>query len=177
MLKRLLYTLAYIIIFIIDCNVVVNAELIEIEDDHPLLTNPELLQAMEIFMQMSSEERQEVILGLMETVGDDPKKRKEMELLISKLPQVEQEQLLKNPKAAHSLQELIQDDEFAKAKHNAKQMLDGMSWEDFWAIQDQVLESVIAGGQISVEDAALFRTDEEAWKKQLRIIYDDLFLK
>mmetsp|Transcript_5237 Transcript_5237/g.7563 ORF Transcript_5237/g.7563 Transcript_5237/m.7563 type:complete len:176 (+) Transcript_5237:80-607(+) len=150
-----------------------NAEVIEIEEDHPLFTDPDLLGAMEIFMRMSPEERESTIQGLMEAVGDDPEKRKEMELIISKLPAVEQEQLKKNG-GSSSLNDMIQEDEFAKAKHEAKKQLNGIDWESFWAMQEEVLESVIAAGQVSPEDAAHFKTDEEAWKKQLRTIWEDL---
>mmetsp|Transcript_24206 Transcript_24206/g.26730 ORF Transcript_24206/g.26730 Transcript_24206/m.26730 type:complete len:180 (-) Transcript_24206:166-705(-) len=151
----------------------INAEIIEIEEDHPLFTDPDLLGAMEIFMGMSTEERGKAIQGLMDTIGDDPQKRKEMELIISKLPAVEQEQIVKRGQAGN-LNDMIQADEFAKAKHEAKKKLGGIEWESFWAMQEEVLESVIASGQVSPEDAARFKTDEEAWKKQLKTIWLDL---
>ncbi|KAL7457245.1 hypothetical protein ACHAWC_008763 [Mediolabrus comicus] len=115
---------------------------------------------MEIFMAMSPEEREITIHNLLEAVGDDPKARAEMELIISKLPALEAEQAAGN--------------EFAKAKHNAKKQLDGTSWEFFVENQDAILEATIAGGQLSAEDTALFKTNKKAWLKQLRVIWEDV---
>ena len=150
---------------------------IMIEDDHPLLENdPELLQAMEIFMAMSSEEREDTIRNLMVAVGDDPAKKAEMEYLISKLPELSNEQLANSVdgKTASSLKHLVQDDEFAKARQDAKRQLDGMSWEFFVQNEAAILEATLAGGQLSPEDAALFKTDRDAWLRQLRVIWEDV---
>ena len=147
---------------------------IVIDESHPLLNDPEALQAMEIFMAMSPEEREITIHNLLEAVGDDPKARAEMELIISKLPALEAEQVAGSES---SLKKLIQEDEFAKAKHNAKKQLDGTSWEFFVENQDAILEATIAGGQLSAEDAALFKTDKTAWLKQLRVIWEDVVQK
>ena len=149
------------------------AEPIIIEDDHPLLNDPEALQAMEIFMGMSPEEREETIRGLMEAVGDDPKARAEMELIISKLPALDAEQV-SGGKLASSLKQMVQDDEFAKARQNAKKQLDGTSWEFFLENEEAILEATLAGGQLRPEDAALFKTDKDAWLKQLRVIWEDV---
>lgn len=151
---------------------------IVIEDDHPLLNDPEALQAMEIFMGMSPEEREETIRGLMEAVGDDPKAKADMELIISKLPALDAEQV-KNSDAGlqSSLKQMVQDDEFAKARRDARQQLDGTSWEFFVQNADAILEATIAGGQLSPEDAATFKTDRKAWLKQLRVIWEDVAKK
>lgn len=124
---------------------------------------------MEIFVGMSPEEREETIRDLMATVGDDEDKRREMETLIKMLPEMES-----NDSSSSSLKQMIRDDEIAKAKHQASEMLDGSDWGSFWGNQEEILEAVVASGQLRPEDAALFKTDEEAWKKQLRIIWDDL---
>jgi len=143
------------------------------EEDHPLANDPELLDAMEIFMGMSPTEREETIRGLMKAVGDDPEKRKEMEYIISQLPAMEQDQINAGG-GDSSLKQMIQDDENAKAKEAARKQLDGMSWEDFWANQAVILDNVIANGDLRPEDAILFKTDEEAWKATLRRMWEDL---
>eukprot|EP00591_Stephanopyxis_turris_P013880 CAMPEP_0195541074 /NCGR_PEP_ID=MMETSP0794_2-20130614/50899_1 /TAXON_ID=515487 /ORGANISM="Stephanopyxis turris, Strain CCMP 815" /LENGTH=209 /DNA_ID=CAMNT_0040675159 /DNA_START=8 /DNA_END=637 /DNA_ORIENTATION=- len=145
----------------------------EMEEDHPLANDPELLDAMEIFMGMSPTEREETIRGLMKAVGDDPEKRKEMEYIISQLPAMEQDQINAGG-GDSSLKQMIQDDENAKAKEAARKQLDGMSWEDFWANQAVILDNVIANGDLRPEDAILFKTDEEAWKATLRRMWEDL---
>ncbi|KAL7434244.1 hypothetical protein ACHAXM_003963 [Skeletonema potamos] len=155
------------------CLVAYAAEPIIIEEDHPILNDPEALQAMEIFMGMSPEEREDTIRGLMEAVGDDPKARAEMELIISKLPALDAEQV-DGGKQASSLKQMVQGDEFAKARQDAKRKLDGTSWEFFLENQEAILEATIAGGQLRPEDAALFKTDKKAWLKQLRVIWEDV---
>ncbi|KAL7533208.1 hypothetical protein ACHAXR_005105 [Thalassiosira sp. AJA248-18] len=176
-----MHHLALVILAIICqlCTVSHAAEPIIIEDDHPILTDPASLQAMEIFMGMSPEEREETIKGLMEAVGDDPTKRAEMELIVSKLPALDAE-LIKNSKdgkTASSLKQMAQDDEFAKARHDARSQLDGTSWDFFVANQDAILEATIASGQLRPEDIATFKSDKKAWLKQLRVIWEDVAKK
>lgn len=134
-------------------------------DRDRLVNDLELLNAMELFMGMSADEREDTIQGLLKAVGEDPTKKAEMETLIQMLPQLDD---------TSTLQQMIQDDTMAKAKRTARQQLDGTDWESFWAMQEQILEATLASGQISPKDAARFKTDEEAWKDQLRIIFDDL---
>ena len=149
-----------------------------VDEEHPLLNDPEVLAAMEIFMGMAPEERASTIKGLMAAVGDDPQKRAEMELIISKLPALDEETLKNSPAGAHSsLKQMVQDDEFAKARRDARQQLDGTSWEFFVENQAAILDATIQSGQLSPEDAARFKTDEEAWLKQLRVIWEDVAKK
>lgn len=140
------------------------------------LDDPELLGAMETFMAMSPPEREEIIEGLLATAGDDPGKKAEIEALIDMLPAMEIEQLKSGGGGKSRIKELIEEDEIRAAKQEAKRQLDGTSWDSFWANQAEILDSVLAGGQLSPQDAARFKTDEEAWRKQLRIIWEDLQL-
>ena len=71
-------------------------------------------------MGMSPDEREETIRGLMDTMGDDPKKRAEMELLLAKLPALSDEQIKNSDSGIQSsLKQMVQDDEFAKARIDA----------------------------------------------------------
>ncbi|EJK68314.1 hypothetical protein THAOC_10518 [Thalassiosira oceanica] len=159
-------------------SLIVADEPIIIEDDHPLLNDADALQAMELFMAMSPTEREETIRDLMEAVGDDPEKRADMELLLSKLPAVDAEQLKNSPGGTRSsLKQMVQDDEFAKAREDAKQTLGGTPWDLFVENSDAILEATIASGQISPEQAATFKSDKEAWLKQLRVIWEDVALR
>eukprot|EP00816_Leptocylindrus_hargravesii_P006730 CAMPEP_0196811720 /NCGR_PEP_ID=MMETSP1362-20130617/20022_1 /TAXON_ID=163516 /ORGANISM="Leptocylindrus danicus, Strain CCMP1856" /LENGTH=124 /DNA_ID=CAMNT_0042187097 /DNA_START=198 /DNA_END=569 /DNA_ORIENTATION=+ len=123
----------------------------------PLENDAELLNAMEIFMSMSGNEREEAIADLMALVENDPEKKAEMETLLKMLPDLGD---------AGDLKEMIREDEIAKAKSEAKRQLDGQSWDDFWSNQEEILHQVLVSGQLSPEDAARFATDEDAWKKQ-----------
>jgi hypothetical protein len=137
-----------------------------------LVDDPALLNAMEIFMGMSAQERYETMHGLMEAVGHDPSKRAEMETLIKMLPQMDYDD--DNDASVTSLRQMIHDDEMRKAQHEAQRQVEGQDWESFWAMQADILEATIASGQLTPEQAADFKTDEDAWKAQLRIIFDDL---
>ena len=147
--------------------------------DNPLLKDPDLLASLEIFMGMSPEEKDDAITGLLDAVGNDPVQRAEMEDLLKKLLKLSNDEQFKaSPGGIHSsIQQMIKDDEIAKAKQDAAKMLDGTSWKDFWSNEAAILDSTIASGQLSAEDAARFKKDKKAWKKQLRIIYDDVTSK
>jgi aminopeptidase N len=125
----------------------------------------ELQHAMEMFMRMSAKERESAIKDLMAAVGDDPKAKKEMETLLEMLPNLEDDS---------NLSQLIAEDELAKAKHEAKRQMSGQSFEDLWANQEAILEEVLASGQLAPEDAARFKTDPDAWKATLKLLYDDV---
>lgn len=131
----------------------------------PEVNDQDLQDAMEIFIRMSKEEREETIKNLMAAVENDPHGKKEMETLIKMLPEMNEDGNLKF---------MVQEDEIQKAKQAAQQQLHGQTWESFWSMQAQILESTLASGQISPQDAARFKTDEDAWKAQMRVIWDDL---
>jgi hypothetical protein len=153
-------------------------EPIIIDEDHPILNDPEALQAMEIFMGMSPEERKDAVMGLMEAVGDDPVAKAEMGLIISRLPALDAEQVKNSPGGLQStLKQMIADDEFAKARRDARQQLGGVSWDFFVENHKAILEATIEGGQLSPEDVERFKNDENEWMKQLRIIYEDVAKK
>jgi hypothetical protein len=138
-----------------------------------LANDPELRNALEIFMAMSPEEREVTIQGFRKTIisgidDGDPTQTVEMERLMEVLSQVETEE------DTSSLQQLIQQDEFRKAQQNARQHLDGMDWDAFWSRQADILEATLASGQLTPEQAAEFRTNPKAWEAQLRTIYTDL---
>ena len=101
--------------------------------DDPLLKDPDLLASFEIFLGMSPEEREETIKGLMSSVKTKEQK-KEMKDLLDKLSAMDAEQLQNSPTGVQSsIKQMIQDDEIAKAKQNARQMLNdqGDSWKFF----------------------------------------------
>jgi len=155
-----------LLLFVVSlCSMTTHAAEVRTIDSAAILKDTELLEAMEIFVGMSAAEREEAITGLMAKVGDDPKKQAEMDFLLKKVSEMED---------SGSLKQMVQDDEIAKAKREAARQLDGSNWESFWEMQAQILEATLESGQLSPEDAARFKTDEDAWKKQLRTIWDDL---
>ena len=148
--------------------------------DDPLLKDPDLLASFEIFLGMSPEEREETIKGLMSSSVKTKEQKKEMKYLLDKLSAMDAEQLQNSPTGVQSsIKQLIHDDEIAKAKQNARQMLDdqGDSWKFFLDNEEQILAATIQSGQLTPEQIATFRTDKDAWKKQMRVIWEDLNAK
>ena len=127
-------------------------------------------------MNMSPQEREETILGLLEAVGDDPKKRAEMELIIAQLPAMEDEkQRAQNrygAKVVSNLKHMVQEDEIAKARETAQNHMPS-SWEFFVENQEAILEATIASGQLSDEEVELFKSDKKIWLQTLRKIWED----
>jgi hypothetical protein len=121
---------------------------------------------MSIFQGMSPEEKKETIGELLEILGDDSETKADLERLLGEVfPDIE---------SNSDLKKITQDDELAPATHDALRLLKGSSWEAIWEKQDIILEGVLASGQLSPEDAAKFETDEAAWEKELRFIWDEL---
>ena len=44
-------------------------------------------------------------------------------------------------------------------------------------LKEQILAATIKSGQLTPEQIATFRTDKDAWKKQMRVIWEDLNAK
>ena len=53
----------------------------------------------------------------------------------------------------------------------------GDSWKFFLDNEEQILAATIQSGQLTTEQIATFRTDKDAWKKQMRVIWEDLNAK
>ena len=172
------------LLFVMACVCLYNTWSVSAESimtDDPLLKDPDLLASLEIFMGMSPKEREETIKDLMSSVKTKEQK-KEMKDLLDKLSAMDVEQLQNSPTGVtSSIKQMIQDDEIAKAKHNARQMLDDKNLVDSWRFfldnEAQILEATIQGGQLTTEQIATFKTDKDAWKKQLRVIWEDINAK
>eukprot|EP00980_Cylindrotheca_fusiformis_P011386 scaffold2638_cov114-Cylindrotheca_fusiformis.AAC.14 len=142
-----------------------------------LSEDEELVEALEIFQRMSPEEMEETVLELMKQMDDDPDGRAELESLLNDiLPELklQQQQDQDQQQQQQNLKQMIEEDEIAVATQDALRLLSGSSWEDLWAKQDIVLEGVLNSGQLTPEDAALFKSDKAAWKEQLKFIWDEL---
>jgi hypothetical protein len=132
-----------------------------------LKSQSNLKQMAELFEGMSPEEMEETIIELMQQVGDDdPETKAQLETLLN--------ELVPELKSQSNLKQMAEDDEVAAATQDALRLLSGSNWDDLWEKQDVVLEGVLSSGQLTPEDEALFRSDQTAWKEQLRWIWDEL---
>lgn len=132
------------------------------------LNDPELLQAMEIFANMSPDEMEEVLSELKVILGDDPEALEAMREVMEELPAMQAANIQQN------LQKMIEQDEVAKATADALDLLRKGEWESIWDRRQEILESVIASGKIDPEDAARFRSDPKEWEAELKHIWSQL---
>eukprot|EP00978_Attheya_sp_CCMP212_P032627 scaffold128339_cov47-Attheya_sp.AAC.3 len=132
------------------------------------LDDPELLAAMEIFAGMSPEELEETMTELMGIIGDDPEALSAMQEIIKEIPNMMAEEV------HSSLEQMVADDEVAKAMQVGLELLYNNNWETIWEKRDLILDAVIQSGEISVEQAATFKSDKEAWEKELKFIWGEL---
>jgi hypothetical protein len=130
-----------------------------LEEDH------ELLAALEIFGGMSPEEMIETVTQMMSVIGDDPETQAELKKILELLPMIQSDS---------TLLQMAKDDEVAAATNDALRMIGDSDWDTVWEMQDVILEAVLESGQLSADDAASFKTDEAAWKEELKFIYDEL---
>ncbi len=50
----------------------------------------------------------------------------------------------------------------------------GNDWESNWEMREVILQSVLESGQLSAQDAALYKSDLSAWEKELKFIWKEL---
>ena len=148
--------------------------MVEAAED-PLLDmqDPQLLEAIEMFANMSPEEMKETMKELQGMLGDDPETIAAIQEVMSEITNLENG----NTKQQHihkSLSDMIAQDELAAATKDALEMLRNGQWETIWENRNLIRDAVIESGQISPEDAALFRTDQKAWESELQHIWFQL---
>ena len=132
------------------------------------LNDPELLAAMEMFAGMSPEETEETMKELVGMLGDDPETLAAIEEVMKEIPN------MKANDVQSSLKQMVSEDEVAAATQDALKLLGKSNWETIWEKQDLILDAVIQSDQINAEDTALFKSDNAAWEKELRFIWNEL---
>lgn len=132
------------------------------------LDDPELLQAMEIFANMSPDEMEDVLKELQMVLGDDPEALEAMREVMEELPAMKAADIQRN------LKNLVEQDEIAKATADALDLLRKGEWNAIWARRQEILDAVISSGKIDPEDAARFRSDPSEWEAELKHIWGEL---
>jgi hypothetical protein len=135
--------------------------------------DPKLNDAMEIFNAMSPEEMQEAMIGSLDVLGDDPEMLAAIQELQKELETMKASGVEYNDE---KLQDMIADDELlAAATQDFLDMVEiGTDWEPIWEMQEVILQSVLESGQLSAQDAALYKSDLSAWEKELKFIWKEL---
>ena len=136
--------------------------------DGMILDDPDLLEAMEIFANMSPEEMEDVLKELQMVLGDDPETLEAMREVMEELPAMKAADIQRN------LKNLVEQDEIAKATADALDLLRKGEWNAIWDRRQEILDAVIASGKIDPEDAARFRSDPSEWEAELKHIWGEL---
>ena len=117
---------------------------------------------------MSPEEMDETMKELLDMMGDDPETVAAIKGVFQDLPNMVEKDI------QSSLLKMMLNDGVAAATQDALQVLGASDWGTIWNKQGVILEAVIQSGKMSVEDAALFKSDKAAWEKELRFIWNEL---
>lgn len=134
-----------------------------------LAEDPELLQAMQIFAQMSPEEMMETMEELKTMLGDDPDTLAEMELLMKEISEMSPEQIQESLDEILTLQQSMLEDTLEMLAN-----ADESSWDKILENKDQILDVVVQTGAMSDEEAALYKSDPAAWEEELKVIWEEL---
>jgi hypothetical protein len=69
---------------------------------------------------------------------------------------------------------IVLEDELVKATKAALDVLSKSDWSTIYEKRASILESIINSGKVSSEDVAVFKSDPEAWERELEDIWDEL---
>lgn len=133
------------------------------------LLDPDLIEAMELFADLSPEEMEEMMEDVKQLIGDDPSTLEAIEEVKREIPK------LKTIK--QNLKDLVSREEVLPATDEALQMLTQLgdhTWDTIWNRQDDILKAVINSGQMNDEDIARFTNSPDEWEKELRFIWNEL---
>lgn len=130
------------------------------------------MEAMEAFALMSPEEAEEAFAEVIEMLGEDKDDPEMLEAIQEVMREMESMNSGADVKAR--LSPITLEEEIAEATEMALEMISTSEWEVIYNKREDILDSVIASGKISAEDAALYKSDVSAWEEELKYIWDEL---
>jgi DNA integrity scanning protein DisA with diadenylate cyclase activity len=122
---------------------------------------------MEEFALMSEEEMEDAFAEVIEMLGDDAEAIAEMQKVMEEVRSM-------NADAESKYETIVLHDELTKATKAALDMLSKSDWGTVYEKRSEILESIIHSGKVSSEDAAVFKSDPDAWEKELKEIWGEL---
>lgn len=133
--------------------------------------DPELMEAMQMFADMSPEEMRDTLGDLMAMFPDDPEMIAELEEAMAEISGMDKDEINK------SMEEIMDEEMAAKAMADTLQMLkeaDESALVKILERKDLILDSVIATGVMSEEEIELFKADPSLWEAELIAIWEEL---
>lgn len=135
------------------------------------MNDPELLEAIQMFADMSPEEMMETMEELKEMFSNDPETLREIEEVILELSKLDANDI------EQQLRELLEEEDAAKSMAETMEFLqnaDESDWNRILENKDAILQAVIATGAISEEEIAEYQTNPGAWERELLSIWEEL---
>jgi hypothetical protein len=135
------------------------------------MNDPELLEAIQMFADMSPEEMMETMEELKEMFSNDPETLREIEEVILELSKLDADDI------EQQLRELMEEEDIAKSMAETMELLqnaDQSDWKRILENKDAILEAVIATGAISEEEIAEYQRNPDAWERELLLIWEEL---
>ena len=153
------------------------------DEDNPLLvdlSDEELMEVMEQFALMSEEERDEAFQEVVHMLGgnDDPEMIEAVQEIMNAVKSMDNDGTFISSSSyipgRSSRRMVVSDDELAKATGIALEMISKSDWSVIYNKRNEILDSLISSGKISVEDGAIYKNDNAAWEKELNNIWEEL---
>lgn len=137
------------------------------------LSDEELLGVMEEFALMSEEEREEAFAEVVDMLGgdDDPEIAAAVREIMDAVSSLDGSDAKASPAEYVSTS---MEREIADATGIALEMISKSDWELISNKRVEILDALISEGKVTAEDAALYKSDDGAWEKELRSVWDEL---
>mmetsp|Transcript_9372 Transcript_9372/g.15285 ORF Transcript_9372/g.15285 Transcript_9372/m.15285 type:complete len:237 (+) Transcript_9372:179-889(+) len=146
-------------------------------DENDVILATSLMEQFALMAENMSEDEMEILFSeVIDRLGDDNPERVEAVEAVR--------EIIGTLKSFHGSDEsaplmesiaMSPEREIAEATGIAPDMIpESDDWESIHNKRDGILNSLIATGTVSAEDAALYKSDDGAWEKELRLIWDGL---
>ena len=154
------------------------------DEDNPLLvdlSDEELMEVMEQFALMSEEERDEAFQEVVQMLGgdDDPEMIAAVQEIMNAVKSMDNDGTFISSSSSYipgssSSRMVVSDEELAKATGIALEMIFKSDWSVIYNKRNEILDSLISSGKISVEDGTIYKSDNASWEKVLKSIWEEL---
>lgn len=134
------------------------------------------MEVMEQFALMSEEERDEAFQEVVQMLGgdDDPEMIEAVQEIMNAVKSMDNDVIISSFIPGSSSRMVVSDDELAKATGIALEMISKSDWSVIYNKRNEILDSLISSGKISVEDGAIYKSDDNAWEIELNNIWEEL---
>ena len=139
------------------------------------------MEVMEQFALMSEEERDEAFQEVVQMLGgdDDPEMIEAVQEIMNAVKSMDNDGTFISSSSSYipgssSSRMVVSDEELAKATGIALEMISKSDWSVIYNKRNEILDSLISSGKISVEDGTIYKSDNASWEKVLKSIWEEL---